>query len=300
MTPHDREQRLGTVLVAGAAVSWSTAGYFAALIHLSLFEVLVWRNLFGGLFMLGFLAIAERGGVVRSIAGLGWTGWFVAGVNGVSMLCYLGALRHTSVANTVVIYATAPFAAAALAWLVMRERTSRRTLATGALALVGVAITVLGTGGSTGLLGDLLAGGMTLGVAVFTVVARRHRERSMLAASAMSAWIGGALALPFVSTLDASGAQLGQLAAFGVTSFGLGLALYTLGSRHLPAARSALISTLDTPLAPLWVWLAFGDGPAVATVIGGVIVLSAVVVNIAGERPAAARAPMEPAVGPTT
>jgi drug/metabolite transporter (DMT)-like permease len=294
VTEHRQQPVLGTALVAGAAISWSTAGYFATLIRLPLWEVLVWRNVFGGLLMLGFVAYVERGAFVRSLQGLGWIGWFVALVNGLSMLCYLGALRHTSVANVVVIYATAPFVAAGLAWLALRERTSRRTLGTGLLALSGVAITVLGTGGSTGLFGDLLAGGMTLGVAIFTVAARRHRDRSMLAASAMSAWVGAALALPFVSTLHASGTQLGQLALFGITSFGLGLALYTIGARHLPAARSTLISTLDTPLAPLWVWLAFGARPAAATVAGGAIVLTAVVLNIVGERPASAGVTLEP------
>ena len=77
--------------------------------------------------------------------------------------------------------------------------------------------------------------------------------------------------------------QVGQLALFGVTSFGLGLILYTIGARHLHAARSALISALDTPLAPLWVWIAFGERPAVASVIGGGIVIVAVVVNILSE-----------------
>jgi drug/metabolite transporter (DMT)-like permease len=282
-----QDPRLGVALVAGAAVAWSTAGYFAHLIHVGLFPMLVWRNLFGGLFMLLFLLSTERGATLRAFRSLGRVGWFAAVVNGVSMICYLAALRHTSVANVVVIYATAPFVAAGLAFLLYRDRASRRTLATGLLALVGVAITVAGTPGSTGLLGDLLALGMTLGVAIFTIIARRHRDRSMVAAATASAWVGILIALPFTSSLRVSHLQVGQLALFGVTSFGLGLILYTIGARHLHAARSALISALDTPLAPLWVWIAFGERPAVASVIGGGIVIVAVVVNIVSEpRPA--------------
>ena len=129
------------------------------------------------------------------------------------------------------------------------------------VALIGVAITVGGTPSTTGLLGDLLAVGMTLGVAIFTIVARRHRDRSMTAASAASAWVGMLIALPFTCRLAVSRLELFQLALFGVTSFGLGLILYAKGARHLHAARSALISALDTPLAPLWVWLAFGEAP---------------------------------------
>ena len=131
-----QDQRLGVALVAGAAVAWSTAGYFAHLIHVSLFPMLVWRNAFGGVFMLLFLLSTERGATFRAFRSLGRIGWFAAVVNGLSMICYLAALRHTSVANVVVIYATAPFVAAALAFLLYRDRASRRTLATGLLALV--------------------------------------------------------------------------------------------------------------------------------------------------------------------
>jgi drug/metabolite transporter (DMT)-like permease len=283
---HQSDQRLGVALVAGAAVTWSTAGYFTHLIHVSLFPMLVWRNLFGGLFMLGFVIATHRGTTLRAFRTLGRVGWFVAIVNGLSMVCYLSALRNTSVANVVVIYATAPFVAAGLAFLLYRDRATRRTLATGVIALVGVAITVAGTPGSTGLLGDLLAGGMTLGVAIFTIVARHNRHRSMVAAAAASAWVGILIALPFtsISSLGVTPLQLLELALFGATSFGLGLILYTIGARHLHAARSALISALDTPLAPLWVWLAFGLRPAVASVIGGAIVLAAVISNILSER----------------
>jgi drug/metabolite transporter (DMT)-like permease len=104
--------------------------------------------------------------------------------------------------------------------------------------------------------------------------------------------------LPFTSpsSLHVSPLQLAQLALFGVTSFGLGLILYTIGARHLHAARSALISALDTPLAPLWVWLAFGLRPALASVIGGGIVLVAVITNILSERTPAPVLAAEPVV----
>ena len=118
MTPTDaHDQRLGVALVASAAVAWSTAGYFTRLIDVPLFPLLIWRNIFGGLFMLGFVVWTERGATVGAFRGLGRIGWFAAVVNGVSMVCYLAALRHTSVVNVVVIYATAPFVAAALAFV---------------------------------------------------------------------------------------------------------------------------------------------------------------------------------------
>jgi drug/metabolite transporter (DMT)-like permease len=63
------------------------------------------------------------------------------------------------------------------------------------------------------------------------------------------------------------------LALFGVTQFGLGLVLLTMGTRLVTAIRSSLIN----PLARAWVWLAFGEVPTFATCIGGPIVVVAIV-----------------------
>ena len=275
---------LGVVLVAGAAAAWSTAGYFSQLIPVAVFTMVVWRNVFGGTFMTAVVVAVNRRRTLAGFAALGRVGWGAAVINGVSMICYLGALRHTSVANVAVIYATAPFVAAAIAWLAFRDPASRRTLAAAGVALVGVAITVGGTSGTRGLTGDALAFCMTIGLATFTVILRHHRGASMLPAAAASGWIGALLALPFATGLDVGAHNLRNLALFGVVSFGLGLVLYTLGARYLHPARAALISALDTPLAPIWVWIAFDQVPAVTTVVGGVIVLGAVVHNILGER----------------
>jgi drug/metabolite transporter (DMT)-like permease len=277
------ETRVGVALIVAAAVAWSTAGFFTRLIPVGLWTMLVWRNLFGGVFMMLYLVATKRRGLIASFAALGSIGWLAALINGVSMICYLAALRHTSVVNVVVIYATAPFVAAGLAWVLFRETASARTLIASLVALAGVAITVGGSPRLSGLTGDLLALLMTLGLATFTVILRHHRNASMVPAAAASAWIGGLIALPFASTLTVSAHQLTNLALFGITSFGLGLVLYTIGARHLHAARSALISALDTPLAPIWVWLAFDERPAVTAVVGGSIVMIAVIGNVLGE-----------------
>ena len=61
----------------------------------------------------------------------------------------------------------------------------------------------------------------------------------------------------------------------------LGMILFTLGSRLLPAVETALIGSLDAPLAPVWVWLAFGERPGHSTILGGILVFGAVLANVA-------------------
>jgi drug/metabolite transporter (DMT)-like permease len=71
-----------------------------------------------------------------------------------------------------------------------------------------------------------------------------------------------------------------NLALFGITQFGLGLLLLTLGARLISATESALMNALEGPLAPFWVWLAFREVPSPATLAGGVIVMIAVSAHI--------------------
>ncbi len=60
----------------------------------------------------------------------------------------------------------------------------------------------------------------------------------------------------------------------------IGIVLFTLGARLIPAVETALITALDAPLAPVWVWLAFGETPGRATLLGGFLVVGAVLANV--------------------
>jgi drug/metabolite transporter (DMT)-like permease len=70
---------------------------------------------------------------------------------------------------------------------------------------------------------------------------------------------------------------------FGFFQVGLGLSLFMLGSRLLPSGQATLIATLETPLMPFWVWLAFAEIPAVRTLVGGAMVMGAVIADIVGD-----------------
>jgi drug/metabolite transporter (DMT)-like permease len=134
------------------------------------------------------------------------------------------------------------------------------------------------------LAGNLLALGMTILIATMMVVIRRHRDRPMLPASSLSALACVVLAWPFARPFAVTGADLGWLALFGTMQFGLGLLLLTLGSRLLPGARTALLNNIELPLAPLWVWLVFGQQPTAASWIGGSVVALALAIDLLAGR----------------
>src|SRR5437868_6471788 len=113
-----------------------------------------------------------------------------------------------------------------------------------------------------------------------SVVAPCHREIALSPALGSSAWMAALVSFWFCSPFDVSSFDLAMLALFGVTQSALGLVLFSLGSRMIPAAEATLLTALDVPLAPLWVWLVFNEVPSVYTLAGGIIVLAAVAGHI--------------------
>ena len=276
MSPH----RLGLLLVAGSSVAYSTAGFFTRLIVLDSWTMLFWRGVFAGCFIAGIVVAREREGAWRALRRTGLPGLAAAGCSALATILFINAFRRTSVADVVVIFATAPFVTAVLGrvWLGVREGWV--TMLASLVELVGVVIMVGGAFREGRLEGNLLAFGMTLLMSVMMLLIRRHRDTPMLPAAGLSAFLCALAVLPVASPLAVGGREFVYLALFGVTQFGMGLLLLTTGGALISAGQAALINTMETPLAVFWVWLAFGEVPAAASLVGGAIVMAAVVGHV--------------------
>ncbi|WP_149538595.1 EamA family transporter [Siccirubricoccus phaeus] len=285
-TPSSAARGVGCILAS--ALLFSTAGLFTGLVAADPWTILVWRGVCGGLFLAG--CVAWQGGL-RALHPWRWLSrpaLAAAGCSTLGTLLYIHALRLSSVAEVTLLFATAPFLAAAFAWAWHGEKPARATLLASLLALAGVALMTGAAPGSGHLLGNLLALGMTALIAAMMVIIRRHRALPMLPAACLSAFASALLALPLARPFAVTGAEAGWLALFGAGQFGLGLLLLTQGSRLLPGARAALLGNAELPLAPLWVWLAFGSLPPAGAWAGGLVVVLALAIDLLAARQAAA------------
>jgi len=264
------------LLVGGSAIAWSLGGLFTRVLTVDTATMIFWRGLFGALGLAMVIPFTSQHAVRARLRQMGLAGWLFVLLGATGMICYMSALRHTSVANVAIIYATAPFMAAALAWMALREAPPRSALIASGVALLGVALMV-GFSGPAGWFGDALALCMTATMAVAAVVARRATQIPILLTSCIASLLSALLCWPFASPLHVTLWDLLILALFGVLNFALGLPLYTFGARLLPAIETALIGALESPLAPLWVWLAIGEQLSTNTLLGGAIVMAAVV-----------------------
>ena len=256
---------------------------FTRLLPFDSWTILFWRGLFGGGVIAAMLLLTQGRAGLRDLVGMGRSGWLVALLSTVGMVCFIPALQLTSVANVAVIIATGPFVAAAMAWIWLSETVHLRTLLASLAALGGVVIIVGDISASADILGIGLACLMTLAIAAMTVAVRQHRNTPMVAAAALSNVLGSLVSIPFAHGIAAvTATDLFVLALFGFFQVGLGLSLFVLGSRLLPSGQATLIATLETPLMPLWVWLAFQEVPGLRALAGGALVMTAVIADIIG------------------
>ena len=280
----------GVLFVFAAGVLWSTVGLGIRLIE----EAVVWQILFYRSISLSvFLYIVIR---IRSgespFTQLRRVG-FPAVVAGLALVAaYSGgiyAIQSTSVANAMLLFATAPFMAAVLGRVVLAEAVRPATWIAIAVAIAGIAVMVADKSGDVAIKGSLAALGSAFGFAVFTVALRWGKSGEMLP----SIFLSGVFAivitflvcqvLEFPVTLSVRDGSIAM--GMGVFQVGAGLILYTLGSRSLPAAELTLLSLAEVLLGPLWVWLFLGETAAFNTLVGGVILLAAIVGNaISGKR----------------
>jgi drug/metabolite transporter (DMT)-like permease len=278
------QQRLGIALVVAAAIAWSTAPFFTRLLPYDSWTILFWRGLFGGSLIVAIMLLLQGRAGLRDLLGMRKSGWLVASLSTLAMIAFIPSLQLTSVSNVAIIIATGPFVTAALAWVWLREVPHMRTMIASIAALCGVAIIVGNARVGSDILGIALACFMTLAIAAMTVLVRRHKDTSMVAAAALSNILGSIVSIPFAHGIAAvAGADILILAMFGFFQVALGLTLFFLGSRLLPSGQAALIPTLETPLMPFWIWVGFAEVPALQVFIGGALVMGAVIADIIGD-----------------
>ncbi len=256
-----------------SAIVFSAAGIFTKGVSAGAWEILFWRGLAAAGFTLCYLAV--RGILREEVRVFRGPSVAVAVLGAAGTAAFIPAFKLSSVANVSMIYAASPFLAAALAWIFIGERPGLKTLIASAVTCGGVAVIFWGSGVSGHLTGDLLALWMTLMMAGIMVIYRIWPDTPAGFPAAMSSLFLVPLGANFGDPLSVPLSEIGIALVFGLF-FAVASVTLAEGARRLPPAQTALISTLEMPLAPLLAWVFLAEVPAVQTAIGGVVVCVAV------------------------
>jgi drug/metabolite transporter (DMT)-like permease len=279
-TPAARHRRAILFMIV-AAVCWSSGGILVRQLSITnAWEIVFWRSFFMALFVTGVLAVMHGRHMPRAVVAAGMpglvSGLFLAG----TFFFFIGSLTRTTVANTFVLMSVSPFLAALVGRVVLKEAVPLRTWIAISVAFAGIVIMFADSLDAGRLTGNLLALGVSCCFAgQVTVLRKFHATVDMLPqvmiAGLVSLVVAFALSPPFAAT----GRDLAVLAVMGCVQLGTGCLLATAASRHLTATELGLLALLEPILGPLWVWAWMGEAPGSAALVGGVIVLGAVLAN---------------------
>jgi drug/metabolite transporter (DMT)-like permease len=267
----------GATLVAAAAVLWSTGGLFVRALDLDVWTMLAWRALFSALSLAVVIAARNRARTFSELRKLGWPGLIAIPISFVSITSFVTAVKLTTVANVMIVYATVPFLAAGVSYLWIRERPNRRVLVASGIAFVGIALMAGAAPRLQDVAGNAVAFLMTFTFAVQLVMARRYPALPMAPVNCGGAALCALVFFPLASSTVPSAHELFILVLFGVATTGGAYVLFLIGGRHIPSGEAGLIGMLDVVLSPLWVWWLFDERPGTAALVGGITVLGAVV-----------------------
>lgn len=270
-------RQTGTALAAGAMFLVSTESLITRAAGADGWSVAFWYGVFAAPTMLVLGLAVERQSIVAIARRSGWPVLFSGLLQMGSTLGFILAVKNTAVSNVVVIVAASPVFAAVISWLVLRERTAVRTLVAIGISLVGIGLVVSGSLGGDGLLGDALALVAVLCFAVNLTLWRRYVDMSRFLAIGIGAAAMAIACVGVAQITGLSGRTYLLIAIMGIVTGPIARVALASAPKFLPVSQVSLFTPIETVLATLWAWLAFDETPAALTVVGGVLVVGAVI-----------------------
>ena len=227
-----------------------------------------------------FLLIRYRRESIQVTRNIGWPGVVGGGLLGCAGLAHLQAMANTTIANSTFILGSIPFFTALFAWVLLKEKLQRRTLVAMLIAAVGLGVMVkegMQIGAGYGIIMAILT---AVCFSVFAVIVRSRRRVQMLPSLIVSSLVIMAFsAIATKGDIKVSYHDALLCIIWGAVLSGIANFLFLFASRHLAAAEVTLFMLLEFALAPIWVWWVVNETPSLWTVVGGALIMGAVVIR---------------------
>ena len=270
----------GTLLICLGAICLSFGGLIVKSFEgATLWQILFWRSFFFTLTVLFFLIISYKKQTFKSFYNSGLPGFFGGIILSFGFCGYVFAMYNTTVANTNFIISLQILFLAIFGYLFLKEKINLITLTSIILAITGVLLMVGNSLSPGELSGNLAAFTMPITFAILIMIVRKYPLVDMIPAQFV-AGISSCLIGFLLSTkimISPHDIFLGFLAGF--FQIGFGFIFITIGARTTPSATVGIIMLSESVLGPLWAFLFVSERPSVFALIGGAIILSAVLLQ---------------------
>ena len=282
----------GVLFAAAGAACWSMAGGLVRLTHgIDAWQIVFYRSAVVLVCMLLWLGLRFRGELWWRARDAGVNAVIAGVAIGTAGLVFIIAMFYTTVADAVFMTGVSPFLSAILGLWILRERIPAITWIAMCVAMVGMGVIFYGNAGGGAFVGTLLALYSAFCFSCYAVMLRWGQKTDMSVALIWNAiyllLVVGLVILVPTGLRATHGPHdfaigwhnFGLCFAMGAVQLTLGLILFTIGSRSVPAAQLALIALVEPTLSPLWAWLASGELPPIWTFVGGAVIVAAIVIQ---------------------
>ena len=274
------DQKKGLIITSLGVLLVVPDSLFVRLIGAESLITAFWRSMTAGLFILIILIAVQGFGGLHGVVRTGWPGLIYTLMIGTTAPAFVFAVDNTSVANVVFIFASMPIFAAVFSRVFLAEPFQLRMLITMFAVICGLAIIAYGSSSTqiASWKGDIWAVYVSAAYAAALTAARKAKAISMIPTIPF-AYVGAAIIIwIFSSPMDSFHAQwplfLGHGAFVGAAS-----CLLALGPRYISSPEVSLLVLLESVLAPLLVWLVIGENPGRLALLGGAVVIGALLAS---------------------
>ena len=245
----------------------------------NLWQILFWRSVFFSIVVLFFLLLNYKKNFFNSIYKIGLPGFFGGIVLSCGYAGYVFAMYNTTVANANFIIQTQTIFLAIFGYIFLKEKISILTITSIVLAFSGIFLMLGGSLNSGQMIGNIAAFIMPISFAVLILTVRKYPNVDMIPLQLIAGIGAIILGYLFSSQIIVSSYDifLGFIAGF--FQVGLGFIFITIGAKTTPSALVGIIMLTEAILGPLWAWLFINETPPLVVLVGGSIVLSAVVLQ---------------------
>lgn len=271
----------GLVLAVTGILILTPDSLLIRLITVDHWSLLFWRGLMTFVTLTLWQLFSDRQTALARIQAIGAMGFLVAMLFALNTSLFVISIRHTAVANTLVILSAAPLIAAVFSSLFLREHAPLRTWIATVIGVASIALIMADSRGAANLVGDGAALAMAFTMAAILTLLRRMRSDSAVAIVALSGLLLALAMLIPSQPLSLSGSDWLFMSLLGLVIIPVSFALAFAAPKYLPAPEVGLIFLLETILGPFLVWLVLGEEPPVATLVGGVVLIITLAVHAA-------------------
>ncbi len=273
---------LPMVMTIIVAVIWSTGGAGVRLVdHLAPWDILFWRALFMVITTFAWLTVRmiRQRTPVRTLGNKLLHGLPVSICFSTSLILYIMSIKHTTVADSLLIQATGPLFIILFGRLLLKDPLGRSAKIAVAGIVIGLLIIFLPALNSSKLQGNAYGIGKAAMFAASTLFIRRLKAVDLVPTIALTGVIVCTVSGFSAGTFLLPARDLAVLGYLGMFQTGIAFMLYAIWSKQVPSTYTGIIVTLEAVLGPLWAWLIIGEVPAPYTLIGGAIIIAALIFN---------------------